>query len=102
MGKNIKKTIVIFEFSTLKFVYLQNFTKKQKYLNLGAKMPYFGIFEKKNASFLYFWGGTLENTIVIFEINTLKFVHYENFTKKQKYLNLGPKMPYLGIFGLEF
>ena len=65
-------------------------------------MPYFGIFEKKNASLLYFWGGTLENTIVIFEINTLKFVYYENFTKKQKYLNLGPKMPYLGIFGLEF
>ena len=27
-GKNLKKTIVKFEISTLKFVYLQNFTKK--------------------------------------------------------------------------
>ena len=25
-----------------------------------------------------------------------------NFAKKQKYLDMGPKMPYLGIFGLEF
>ena len=25
-----------------------------------------------------------------------------NFVKKWKCLNLGPKMPYLGIFGLEF
>ena len=26
----------------------------------------------------------------------------QNFVKKQKCLNLGPKMPDLGIFGLEF
>ena len=26
----------------------------------------------------------------------------QNFVKKQKCLILGPKMPYLGIFGLEF
>ena len=26
----------------------------------------------------------------------------QNFMKKQKCLNLGPKMPYLGIFGLKF
>ena len=26
---------------------------------------------------------------------------FANFGKKQKCLNLGPKMPYLGIFGLE-
>ena len=38
LGKNFKKTIVIFEISTLKFVYLQNFTKKQKCLNLGSKI----------------------------------------------------------------
>ena len=30
LGKNFKKGIVIFEISTLKFVYLQDFTKKQK------------------------------------------------------------------------
>ena len=58
-----KKTIVIFEISTLKFVYLQNFTKKQKSLNLGPKMPDLWIF-----------GLGFENNIAIFEISTLEFV----------------------------
>ena len=89
--KIFKKTIVIFEISTLEFAYLQNLTKKQKYLALGRKMPDLGIF-----------GLEFENNIVIFEISTLQFVYLQNFTKKQKCLNLGPKMPYLGIFGLEF
>ena len=40
-------------------------------------------------------------TIAIFEINTHKFVHLEKFSKKQKCLNLGQKVPDLGIFGLE-
>ena len=31
-----------------------------------------------------------------------KFVYLQNFTEKQKCLNLGPKVPDLGIFGLEF
>ena len=34
----LKKAIVIFEISTLKPVYLQNFTKKQKCLYLGADL----------------------------------------------------------------
>ena len=63
LGKNFKKTIVRFEISTLKFVYLQNFTKKQKCLNLGPKMPDLCIF-----------GLEFENNIVIFEISTLEFV----------------------------
>ena len=54
-------------------------------------MPDLGIF-----------GLEFENNIVIFEISTLQFVYLQNFTKKQKCLNLGRKMPYLGIFGLEF
>ena len=37
--------------------------KKQKCINLGQKMSYLGIFGMK-----------FENSIVIFEINTLKFV----------------------------
>ena len=40
------------------------------------------------------------NNIVIFEISTLDFVWLKSFTEK-KYLNLEPKMPDLGIFGLE-
>ena len=91
LSNNFKNTIVIFEIIILKFTYLQKFTKKQKYLNLGPKMPYFGIFDQNCLIWVYF-RNNLKNPIVIFEIST----------KKQKYLNLGPKMPYLGIFGLEF
>ena len=48
------------------------------------------------------FGLEFENNIVIFEISILECVYLQNFAKKQKCLNLGPKMPYLGIFGLEF
>ena len=43
LGKNLKKTIVRFEISTLKDAYLQILTKKQKCINFGPKMPYLGI-----------------------------------------------------------
>ena len=42
-GLEFSKTIVILEIGNPKFVYLQNFAKKQKCLNLGTKMPDFGI-----------------------------------------------------------
>ena len=58
-----KRTIVILEISTLKFVSLQNFTKKRKWLNLVPRMPDSGIF-----------GLDFEKDIVIFEISTLEFV----------------------------
>ena len=54
-------------------------------------MPYLRIFGLK---FL--------KTIVIFEISTLKFVKLQNFPKKQKCLNLGPKMPYWVFLGYNF
>ena len=63
LGNNFKKTIAIFKFGTLKLVYLQNFTKKQKCLNFELKMPDLGIF-----------GLEFENSIVIFEINTPEIV----------------------------
>ena len=47
-------------------------------------------------------GLEFEKNIVIFEISTLKFVKLQNFAKKQKRLNLRPKMPYLGIFSQEY
>ena len=55
-------------------------------------MPYLGIF-----------GLEFKKTIVVFEISTLKFVYLPkpNFAKKQKCLNFGPNVPYLGIFELE-
>ena len=61
-GLEFENNIVTFAISTLKFVYLQNFTKKQKCLNSGPKMPDLGMYGLK-----------IENNIVIFEINTLEF-----------------------------
>ena len=63
-------------------------------------MPYW-VLLTSNALFLYFWARILKKTNVIFEISTLKFVYLQNFTKKQKCLNFGPKMADLGILGLE-
>ena len=62
-GLEISKTIVIFEITTLELVYLQNFLKKEKFLNLGPKVLDLGIFCLK-----------FEDNIVIFEIGTLEFV----------------------------
>ena len=87
----LKKTIVIFEISSLKFVYLQNFTEKKKCLNLGPKIPKLRIFELD-----------FENSVVIFEICTPEFFELQNFAEKRKYLNLWPKMPYFCVFGLNF
>ena len=56
---------------------MQNFTKKQKYQNLGPKMHDLGTF-----------GLEFENSFVIFEISTLEFAYLHNFTEKQKCLNL--------------
>ena len=53
----------IFEFSTLKFVYLHNFMEKQKCLNLRPKM-----------NDLEICGLEFKNNIVIYEISTLEFV----------------------------
>ena len=58
-----KKPIAIFEINTLKFAYLQNFTKKQKCLNFVQKIPDMGVF-----------GLEFRNDIVVFEISTLQFV----------------------------
>ena len=47
------------------------------------------------------FGPEFQNTIVIFDISTLKFVELQNFTKKEKCLNCGPKVPSFGTFKLE-
>ena len=53
----------------------------------GPKRPFLSIFRLK-----------FEKANFIFEISTLEFVKLRNFKKKQKWLNWGPKMPYLGNF----
>ena len=65
--------------------------KIKKYLHLGQKILYLGIFQLE-----------FEKAIVIFEISALKFVWLQIWQKKQKCLNLKPKMSDLGICGLEF
>ena len=62
LGYHFEKIIVIFDISTLIFVYFQILAEKQKCLKLRTKMPYLGIF-----------GLEFEN-IVIFEINSFEFV----------------------------
>ena len=68
---------------------------------MGPKMTYLGNFDQKCLIWV-FLSKISRKAIVIFEIGTVKFVYLQNFTKKQKFLNLGPKMPYLGIFVQEF
>ena len=70
---------------------IAKFCKKTNCLNLRPKMPYFGIFDQKCHSLVFL--GKNFNFIVTFEISTFKFVYLQNFTRKQKCLNLGPKMP---------
>ena len=72
---------------------MQNFTKeKQKYLNLGPKMPDFGIlgleFEWKQ--YCHIWNQHPQICLIA------------KFCEKKSKLNLRPKMPYMGYFGLEF
>ena len=85
LGMHFKKTIVISKISILKFVYSQNFTKKQKcliYVFLGWNL-------KAILSYLKSAFSNLSNCNI-------------SQKKKQKCLNFGSKMPYLGIFCLEF
>ena len=42
-GLEFLRGVVIFEIGSASFVYLQNFMKKQIFLNLGPKMPDFGL-----------------------------------------------------------
>ena len=54
-------------------------------------------------TFWVFLDLTLEKTIVIFGISTLEFAEIQKIVQnKKKKSNLGPKMPYLDIFGCNF
>ena len=72
---------------------LQNFAKKTKMPNFGAKNPYL-VFFIKNALFENFIAKIFSKIIVIFQISTLKFVKLQTFMKKQNCLNFRPKMSY--------
>ena len=40
--------------------------------------------------------------IIIYQINTLKFIKIQGFMQKEKTSNLGLRTPYLCIFSLQF
>ena len=61
-GLEFEKNIAIFQITTLEFVILLNFTKKEQWLNLGPNMLSLGIFRLE-----------FQNPIVIFEMSTLEF-----------------------------
>ena len=66
------ENFVIFETSFLEFIKLENFgKKKQKCLNLGSKIPYFGLLGPKFAQ-----------TIVIFQISVLEIVFLQILLQK--------------------
>ena len=64
--------------------------KKQKCLNLGAKICYLGIFVLE-----------FENNVVIFEGSTLKFVFLRNIYEKMEMLKVGPINTLFGYFRAE-
>ena len=67
------------------------FRPKIKILKFGTKTALIGYF-----------GLEFQKTNIVFEINILEFVNMQPSIQKQKNLNLGPKIPYLGIFWLQF
>ena len=84
-GLEFSKPIVIFEIGTLKFVYLQNFAKKQKCQNLRTKMLDFRIFEQE-----------FQKVFVIFEMSTLKYFKNVSSTRA---VNSGTGSSFLKLRG---
>ena len=82
-------TVVTYEISTFKFVYLQNFTKKQKEPNFGTKNPWF----------MYFSAGIWKQYCHIWNQHTRICLIAKFHEKRKICLTLGPKVPYLVIFG---
>ena len=52
-------------------------------------------------AYLSIFGLEFSKPLAVFEITTLKFVQLRNFAKREKCLNLEPKMTYMGIFQVE-
>ena len=86
--QNLQALVAIFVF---KLLTSRSFkvSCKEISLNFALKMPY-----------LYIFGQEFEKTMVIIEINTLKFVQMQSLVQKKKTSNLELEMACLGIFGL--
>ena len=66
------------------------FCPKIKILKFGTKIVLIG-----------YLGLEFQKTNAVFEISILKFVNMQRLIQNQKTLNLGPKIHYLGVFGLQ-
>ena len=75
--------------------------RNKKCLSLRPKMLDLGVFNQKCLILVILYK-TFRKPIVIFETSILNFVYLQNFAKKNKMFNWGPKMLDLDIFGLEF
>ena len=51
---------------------------------------------------IWHFGLEFQKTNAVFEISILEFVNMQRFIQNQKTLNLGKKIHYLGIFGVQF
>ena len=87
MGWNYKELLSYLK-STPSNLSIAKFGLKTRILKFGTKIALFGL--------------GIENTIVTIKISVLKFAEMHDFVQQKKCLNLGPKIPYLGIFGMEF
>ena len=74
---------------------------RNKSLNLGPKTPFLVIFNQK-CLILVLLGKNFQKTIVIFENSILKFVYLQNFTKKQKCVNMWQKSLIYVFLGSKF
>ena len=128
------RTIVIFDISTLKFVYLQNFTKKPKIPKFGIKSPLvwyfwarifksgchiwnqypqiclFRKFDERaempkfgtiNVLLKYFWAWLSKNFCHISNQHP-QICLFVKFTEKARMPKFETKISYFGIFGLQF
>ena len=87
-GWNLKKTIAIFQVSTLEFFNMRSFMQNWKILTFGQKMLYLGIFGLELwKSHCHIWNQHPQICLIT------------KSGAKQKSLNLGQKMLNLHIFG---
>ena len=86
----------------LRICLFARFRKKTKMPKLRTKNALFGYFWQKMPYLGSSGLGFFKKILWYWKSAPLKFVYSQNFAKKkQKCLNLGPKMSYLGIIGLE-
>ena len=90
-----EKANFIYEINALEFIQLPKIEQNNNDNSNNKKMGIFGVFR-------YFWDRILKNYCHIWNQHPQICLIVEFLKKNQKCLNLGPKMSYLGISGVEF